>query len=61
MAKFLTFYLSRILGNRVITQDNQVLGQIKDLIADLDEVRPKIVAAKLGNGRILDFSRNNFV
>ncbi|ADY56667.1 MgtE intracellular region [Syntrophobotulus glycolicus DSM 8271] len=56
MAKFLTFYLSRILGNRVITQDNQVLGQIKDLIADLDEVRPKIVAAKLGNGRILDFS-----
>lgn len=56
MAKFLTFYLSRILGNKVIKGNNQSIGQIKDLIVDLDEVRPKVVAAKLSNGKIIDFS-----
>lgn len=56
MAKFLTFYLSRILGNKVMTENNQLIGQIKDLIVDLDEVRPKVVAAKLSNGKTVDFA-----
>ena len=54
-----TFYLSRIIGNKVYSQSGRSIGKIKDLIVDVDFVRPKVVAVMLKNAKgivTVDFS-----
>lgn len=42
-----TFYLSRVIGNRVYTSDGTVIGRLKDFIVDLNAIRPKVIAARI--------------
>lgn len=46
-----TFYFSRVLGSRVICADRGNIGKIRDLIVDMNSVRPMVVAALVKDGR----------
>jgi magnesium transporter len=55
-----TFYLSRVLGSRVICEGQGNIGRIRDFIVDMNSVRPMVVAAKVKNSqgiRTLDFTK----
>lgn len=59
MAAAQTFYLSRILGNKVWSDSGHSIGKLLDLIVDVSAVRPKVIAVKIKTGkqiRIADFS-----
>lgn len=47
MALVTTFYLSRIIGNKIYSQSGSTIGKLKDLIVEVDFVRPKVVAVRL--------------
>ena len=47
MSSITTFFFSRIVGNKVYSPDGEVLGKIKDLIAQQSADRPKVIAAWL--------------
>lgn len=54
-----TFYLSRILGNKVWSNQNQPIGKLVDLIVDVTSERPHVIAVKLRTGnkiQLVDFS-----
>ncbi|AFM41105.1 Mg/Co/Ni transporter MgtE with CBS domain [Desulfosporosinus acidiphilus SJ4] len=54
-----TFYLSRVLGNKVIMDNQKIVGKLLDLIVDVNEISPKVIAAKVkveGKIRVIDFS-----
>jgi magnesium transporter len=54
-----TFYLSRVLGNKVVADTRQPVGKLVDLIVDVNEIRPKVVAARIkmnGQVRTIDYS-----
>ncbi|GMA51026.1 membrane protein [Alicyclobacillus contaminans] len=46
-----TFYLSRVLGNRVYTPNGEVVGRLKDFVVDADAIRPKVIAARIRGRR----------
>lgn len=57
-----TFYLSRIIGNRVSSESNEILGKIRDFVVDINSVRPRLVAIIVktgGRSKILGFSNFN--
>jgi CBS domain-containing protein len=59
MAVAQTFYLSRILGNKIWSDPQHAVGKLLDLIVDLTAVRPQVVAVKVRVGnkiRVVDFS-----
>jgi magnesium transporter len=59
MASISTFYLSRVFGGKIYSTDKKAIGKLKDLIVDLNYIRPKVIAARvrLGFSTILiDFS-----
>jgi CBS domain-containing protein len=54
-----TFYLSRILGNKIQIDQNRTEGKLLDLVVDVTAVRPLVIAAKIKTGNktlIVDFS-----
>ena len=52
-----TFYFSRIYGRNVYAGGNIKIGKIRDLIVELNSnVNPKVIAVRLSNNKILDFS-----
>jgi len=59
MAFVTTFYFSRIVGNKVYSQSGSFLGKLKDLIVEVDFIRPKVVAVRLNTEKgliLIDFS-----
>ncbi len=50
MASFITFYLSRIIGNKVRLDNQKAVGTLSDLIVDLNFEKPKVVAAQIKFG-----------
>ena len=42
-----TYYLSRIIGSNVYSTSGKSIGKIKDLIVEIDFIRPKVVAVSL--------------
>ncbi|SEC09844.1 CBS domain-containing protein [Paenibacillus sp. GP183] len=59
MAVVQTFYLSRILGNKIWSDPQHVVGKLLDLIVDLTSVRPQVIAVKVrvaNKIRVVDFS-----
>lgn len=59
MSTVSTFYLSRVLGNEVISYNQKTIGKLLDLIVDVNEISPKVIAAKVkidGQIRVIDFS-----
>ncbi|MFA6570852.1 MAG: CBS domain-containing protein [Bacteroidota bacterium] len=55
MASVSTFYLSRIIGCKVISENQKAVGKLQDLVVDLNYIRPRVIAAqvKFGNQRIM--------
>jgi magnesium transporter len=54
-----TFYLSRVIGNTVYTAENKPIGKLRDIVVDLNYVRPRVTAAKVklrDKTCILDFA-----
>lgn len=57
-----SFYLSRILGNKIYTSDHQVIGKIKDFAVNNDIKNPKVIGIKIKTGdgiRYLDWNTVN--
>ncbi len=55
----LTFYLSRILDNRIFSDDRKIVGKVKDVVVDMGGINPKVIGikVKIGNQtQIADFS-----
>ena len=50
MNSLITFYFSRILGNKVLKSNSKPVGRLTDLIVDMSAIRPRIVAAVIGLG-----------
>jgi len=42
-----SFYLSRILGNKIYSSDHQVIGKIKDFAVNNDVKNPKVIGVKV--------------
>lgn len=62
MSMVSTFYLSRLIGNKVFIENQSTIGKLVDFIVDLNYVRPKLIAAKIkiNHGiKLLDFSYFN--
>jgi CBS domain-containing protein/sporulation protein YlmC with PRC-barrel domain len=58
MTSLKTFYLSRILGNKVVSEQRKAVGKLEDLVVDLDQVRPMVFALKVRFGStslLIDF------
>jgi magnesium transporter len=54
-----TYYLSKILGNRIICEKEENAGRLQDIIVDPSFERPKVIALKVkmrNESRIIDFS-----
>ena len=59
MALVSTFYFSRVIGAKVYAQSGEIIGKIKDLIVEVDFIRPKVAAVCLNTKKgllLLDFS-----
>ena len=50
MAALLTFYLSRLTGNKVYFDNTSAIGRLKDLIVDLTPIRPRVIGARIKTG-----------
>ncbi|GAV21700.1 magnesium transporter MgtE N-terminal domain-containing protein [Carboxydothermus pertinax] len=60
MVTVTSFYLSRIIGNKIWTEDGKNLGKLKDLVIDAKEIKPLVIAAVYKKGKnecFLDFSQ----
>lgn len=54
-----TFYLSRIIRHKVVSEHRKAVGRLEDIAVDLNYVRPKVIAARVRFGHqplLLDFS-----
>jgi magnesium transporter len=54
-----TFYLSRVLGNKIYSNSDKPIAKLLDIIVDLESIRPKVIAFKIkenGKIRIVDIS-----
>jgi len=54
-----TFYLSRILNNKVFLPDGKAVGKVVDMVADINNIRPKVIGVKLrfaGVTNLYDFT-----
>jgi magnesium transporter len=45
--KFMSIYLSRIIGNKILSQEYQIIGKLIDLAVTNDLQNPRVVAAKV--------------
>ena len=45
-----TFYLSRLLHNRVYDENGRSVGRLQDLVVDANALRPKVIAVQVGRG-----------
>jgi len=45
--EFTSIYLSRILNNKIYTEDNKIVGKLKDLCVSLESGNPKVMVAKI--------------
>lgn len=50
MRSALTFYLSRVLNNRVYTEESKIVGRINDFVVDGNAIRPKVIAVRVRRG-----------
>jgi magnesium transporter len=63
MSPINTFYLSRIIGSKVVSEHRKAVGKLQDLAVDLNFERPKVIAAKVKFGNqplIINFSYLSF-
>lgn len=45
--EFTSIYLNRILNNKIHTEDNKIVGRLKDLGVSLKSANPKVMVAKI--------------
>lgn len=56
-----SFYLSRILGNKVYSKDKKVLGRLVDIEITEDIKNPRVMALKLKNGKGVKYIDAKFI
>lgn len=59
MLETYTFYLSRVLGSKVILQSGEAIGKVQDILVSVLNQKPQVIAIKIRYGnkaKILDFS-----
>lgn len=59
MNKLSTFYLSSLIGRKLICNGQNSLGKVFDFIVDMNSIRPKVVGVMIRDGhgkKALDFS-----
>lgn len=42
-----TFYLSRVIGNTIYLRDGSPVGKLRDIVVDVNSVRPRAVAVRM--------------
>ncbi|MFA6309102.1 MAG: CBS domain-containing protein [Clostridia bacterium] len=60
MLEITTFYLSRVLGKKVLSKSGKVLGTIQDILVDVQSTKPQVTSLKIkrsGKSVIIDFSK----
>lgn len=45
-----TFYLSRVLGSKVVSQSDEVIGKVQDIIVSVLNQKPQVVAIQIRSG-----------
>lgn len=59
MMEVTTFYISRVLGRKVLSQSNELIGRIQDIVIDVQFQKPQVIAIKIKTGNksmIIDYS-----
>ncbi len=59
MTSINTFYLSRIIGHKVVSEHRKAVGKLMDLAVEMNSVRPRVIAAKVKFGSqpiLIDFA-----
>lgn len=59
MQEVKTFYLSRVLGRKVFSSSNVVIGKVEDILVDVQSQKPQVEAIKVKTGKkskIINFS-----
>lgn len=54
-----TFYISRVLGRKVLSQSNEVIGRVQDILVNVQNQKPQVIAIKIktdGKSKVIDFS-----
>ncbi|NNJ32052.1 magnesium transporter MgtE N-terminal domain-containing protein [Lacrimispora defluvii] len=54
-----TFYLSRVLGCKVVSPSGEMIGKVQDILVSVLNQKPQVIAIKVRSGnksKILDFS-----
>lgn len=54
-----TFYLSRVLGSRVVSKSGDMIGRVQDILVSVQNQKPMVIAIKAKSGsktKTLDFS-----
>lgn len=60
MLDITTFYLSRVLGRKVLSKSGKVLGKIQDILVDVSSTNPQVNSLKIknaGESHLIDYSR----
>jgi magnesium transporter len=47
-----SFYLSRMVGNKIFLSNGEVLGKLQDFIVNVEGARPKVTIVKVKSGRV---------
>ena len=47
-----TIYLSHLIGNKVLSEENKPIGRLLDLVVDMNFALPKVIAAKVKLGKL---------
>ena len=53
-----TFYLSTVIGNKILCEGDGSIGRVRDLVVDVGQSRPRVVAVLVRSGgseRLVDF------
>jgi CBS domain-containing protein/sporulation protein YlmC with PRC-barrel domain len=53
-----TFYLSAVIGNKILCEGDGSIGRVRDLVVDVGQSRPRVVAVLVRSGggeRLVDF------
>lgn len=51
MLNVISFYFSRVIGNKVFLEEKKVVGRFLDLVVDVSYIRLKVIVVKVKSGR----------
>jgi len=54
-----TFYISRVIGRKVLSQSDEIIGKVQDILVNVQTQKPQVIALKIKFGnkvKLIDFS-----